>query len=126
MNNYLDKNYWSGLLKMGLSRFFILSILKSSPMHCYAIAKRINMMTSGRCSPSEGALYPVLNEFLKGGYVNCTIKKVSGRKRKIYALTMKGMEAYKTARESWQEMNRVLFKPTDSYYLFEERAGENI
>ena len=125
MENYLDKNYWNGLLKIGLSRFFILSILYNSPMHCYAIAKRINKLTCGRCSPNEGALYPILSDFLEGGYVNCVIKKVSGRQRKVYTITPKGIEAYAASREVWHEMTRVLFKPGDSIYIIEDKARKH-
>ncbi len=126
MENYLDKSYWSSLLKMGLSRFFILRVLYSGPLHCYAIAKRITQMTHGSCSPAEGALYPVLSEFMEGGYVTCTVKKVSGRQRKVYTLTKKGIQAYDAAMESWYDMTRVLVGSNDGYAIGEAKIGDII
>ncbi|UNC93398.1 PadR family transcriptional regulator [Candidatus Contubernalis alkaliaceticus] len=110
MGNYLDKSYWNGLLKIGLSRFLILRVLYGRPLHCYVITRFITQLTDGNCSPSEGSLYPVLNDFLSEGYVTCSISTVAGRKRKVYTLTQKGIKAYYTAIESWHEMTRVLIE----------------
>lgn len=38
---YLQKSYWVGLIKMSLSRLFILRVLYEEPMHGYEISKRI-------------------------------------------------------------------------------------
>ena len=65
MDQYLDKTYWNGLIKMSLSRLFILRFYEK-PLHGYEISKRISSLTYGCCAPTEGALYPVLHEFEKG------------------------------------------------------------
>ena len=31
--DYTDRLYWSGIIKMSLSKFFILSVLQKRPMH---------------------------------------------------------------------------------------------
>ena len=110
---YLDGEYWNGLLKMALSRFFILRVLRSSPAHGYAIAQKISELTRGCCSPSQAAIYPVLKDFMQGGYVTCHKEMVSGRQRKVYSLTSKGEQAYRVAVEAWRETTEALVRARD-------------
>lgn len=86
---------------MSLSRYFVLKALTAKPMHGYEISKWVSDVTEGCCSPSEGALYPMLKEFEQGGYVDCQLETVSGRARKIYTLTDKGVKAYQIAYDAW-------------------------
>ena len=104
----LDKEYWNGLIKMSLSRLFILRVLYDESSHGYALTKKIADLTSGCCAPTEGTLYPALREFEQGGYLSSHKEVVSGRERKVYALTEKGIKAYKTALDAWEETARVL------------------
>ncbi|NLX92035.1 MAG: PadR family transcriptional regulator [Firmicutes bacterium] len=110
MDRYLDKRYWNGLIKMSISRLFILRVLYEKPLHGYGISKRISSLTCGCCAPTEGALYPVLHEFEEGGYVTCQAKTVNGRKRKVYTITSKGEEAYRVGLEAWQETALALLE----------------
>lgn len=105
---YLDGKYWNGLLKMALSRFFILQVLNSGPVHGYAIASQISELTQGCCSPSQAAIYPVLKDFMHGGYVTCQEETACGRKRKVYSLTPKGRQAFRVAVEAWRETSQAL------------------
>jgi len=89
---------------MSLSKFFILCVLNDRGMHGYEITKAVEQTTQGCCSPSEGALYPVLHEFEAGGYVTSHTETVSGRARKIYELTAKGQEAFRVASGAWLEV----------------------
>ena len=111
---YLEKSYWVGLIKMSLSRLFILRVLYEEPLHGYEISKRIDVITKGCCAPTEGALYPVLREFAEGGYLNCQAKVVDGRQRKVYSITEKGERAYRVALEAWQESAKALLKAKKS------------
>lgn len=110
---YLDGEYWNGLLKMALSRFFILRVLRFRPAHGYAIAQKISALTRGCCSPSQAAIYPVLKDFMQGGYVTCHNEVVSGRQRKVYSLTSKGEQAYRVAVEAWRETTEALVQARD-------------
>ncbi len=113
---YLQRSYWVGLIKMSLSRLFILRVLYEEPLHGYEISKRIDVITKGCCAPTEGALYPVLREFAEGGYLNCRAQVVDGRQRKIYSLTKKGVKAYRVALEAWQESAKALLKAKKSLH----------
>ncbi|MGM0562381.1 MAG: PadR family transcriptional regulator [Pseudomonadota bacterium] len=100
--------YWRGTIKMGLSRFFILRVLHDGPLHGYDIARTVERTTHGCCSPTEGALYPALKEFEKGGYVTVTPMVVGGRTRKVYSLTERGRQAFQVALAAWMEVTDCL------------------
>jgi DNA-binding PadR family transcriptional regulator len=102
--DYTDRAYWNGIIKMSLSKFFILSVLHKRPMYGYEIAREVETATSGCCSPTEGTIYPVLREFEEGDYLIARQETVSGRDRKVYALTNKGREAFSVAVDAWMEV----------------------
>ncbi len=102
--DYTDRMYWNGIIKMSLSKFFILSVLQQRPMHGYEIAREVEHSTQGCCSPTEGTIYPVLREFEQGGYVTVHNETVAGRGRKVYTLTDKGRKAFTVAVEAWMEV----------------------
>ncbi|WP_104202858.1 PadR family transcriptional regulator [Billgrantia saliphila] len=101
--DYSDPSYWRGTIKMSLSKFFVLSVLHRKPMHGYEVVQAVEKSTKGCCSPSEGTVYPMLNEFETGEYLSSTAEVVQGRTRKVYALTEKGREAFQVAVDAWLE-----------------------
>lgn len=101
--DYSDPAYWRGTIKMSLSKFFVLSVLHRQPMHGYEVVQAVARSTHGCCSPSEGTVYPVLNEFEAGGYLESETAVVQGRERKIYSLTNKGRQAFQVAVDAWLE-----------------------
>jgi DNA-binding PadR family transcriptional regulator len=106
--DYLSRTYWNGTIKMSLSKFFILRVLHHKPMHGYDVSREVEKTTNGCCSPTEGTIYPVLREFEAGGYLTSELQIVSGRERKVYALTERGRAAFKVAVESWMEITSSL------------------
>ena len=101
---YESKEYWASLIKMSLSRFFILHVLHQQPLHGYEITKQVGNVTRGCCAPSEGSLYPVLKEFVDNGLVGVEAQVVAGRERKVYTLTPAGERAYIVAGQAWSEV----------------------
>lgn len=101
--DYTDRAYWQGTIKMSLSKFFVLCVLHQKPMHGYEVVQAVARTTKGCCSPTEGTVYPMLNEFEAGGYLKAHADVVQGRERKIYTLTRKGREAFQTAVDAWLE-----------------------
>jgi len=49
--DYTDRAYWNGLIKMSLSKLFILCVLQTRSMHGYEIARTVERTTHGCCSP---------------------------------------------------------------------------
>src|SRR3954453_19884538 len=108
--DYSSRAYWAGTIKMSLSKFFILRALHERPMHGYDIARAVESISNGCCSPTEGTIYPVLREFEEGGYVEVESEVVSGRQRKTYTLTEKGREAFQVGLQAWMDVTRTLIK----------------
>ncbi len=101
--DYSDPAYWRGTIKMSLSKFFVLSVLHRKPMHGYEVVQAVEKSTNGCCSPSEGTVYPMLNEFEAGGYLTSKVSVVHGRERKVYSVTGKGRHAFQVAVDAWLE-----------------------
>jgi len=108
VSDYTEKAYWENLVKMSLSRYFVMYSLSQKPMHGYDISKWIGNATKNCCCPTEGSLYPMLKEFEKGGYVTSQALLVSGRERKVYTLTEKGLEALNMAKEVWKGATDII------------------
>lgn len=112
MEKYESREYWAGLIKMSLSRFFILHVLHHQRVHGYEITKKVGAITHGCCAPTEGSLYPVLREFTEAGLVDVKPEVVSGRNRKVYTLTASGERAYEVAAGAWEEMAKYILSST--------------
>lgn len=108
MADYTSRAYWAGTIKMSLSTFFILRALHERPMHGYDIARAVERLTRGCCSPTEGTIYPVLRGFESGGYVTAVTERVAGRQRRTYTLTDRGREAFTVAVQAWMEVTEAL------------------
>lgn len=106
--DYASREYWAGTIKMGLSKFFILRVLHDGPMHGYDVARAVERVTGGCCSPTEGTIYPVLREFEAGGFVTAAEEVVQGRQRRVYALTEAGRAAFRVALDAWMEATAAL------------------
>jgi len=107
---YDSEDYWASLIKMSLSRFFILYVLHKHSLHGYEIAKQVADITGGCCAPTEGSLYPVLREFVDNGLVDVETQIVSGRERKVYTITSQGERAYEIAKQAWGEVARHILQ----------------
>ncbi len=107
---YESKEYWANLIKMSLSRFFILHALHNESLHGYEITKRVSDITCGCCAPTEGSLYPVLKEFVENGLVSLEAQMVSGRERKVYTITDAGERAYRVAGQAWGEVSGFILQ----------------
>jgi PadR family transcriptional regulator PadR len=106
--DYGARDYWAGMIKMGLSKFFILRVLQDGPMHGYDVARAVERVTGGCCSPTEGTIYPVLREFEAGGFLTAEAEVVQGRQRRVYALTPAGRAAFRVALDAWMEATAAL------------------
>jgi PadR family transcriptional regulator PadR len=115
--NLEDREYWKSLINMSLTRFLILRTLSQEPSHGYAVLERLENFTEGCCTPTYGGIYPVLKQLVEGGYTSATEETVGGRKRQVYELTEKGMQAYQAAIGAWQEVLPYINEIVDDYTL---------
>ena len=78
-------------LPPGTLAMLILRVLRSQPLHGYAIAQRIHVMSNEQLSVEEGSLYPALQKLLMKGFVKASwTTSDSGREVREYRLTPLG------------------------------------
>lgn len=102
--------YWQKMINQGLIRFFLLKALRDESMYGYILSKRIEELSWGACKPTQGTLYPALNQMQKEGYLTCHSTKYNGRERKVYQISIKGKTAFRYAAKAYGEIIPLLNK----------------
>jgi PadR family transcriptional regulator, regulatory protein PadR len=75
----------------GALPLLVLRVLHSEPLHGYAIAQRIHLLSSEVLAVEEGLLYPTLQKMLLKGWVESEWGvSETNRKVRFYRLTPKG------------------------------------
>ena len=78
-------------LPPGTLAMLILRVLATRPLHGYAIAQRIALLSNQELSVEEGSLYPALQKLLLKGWVKATAAvSDTGRAVREYRLTPSG------------------------------------
>jgi transcriptional regulator len=78
-------------LLSGTLDLLVLRVLHGGPLHGFAIAERIHLLSKEVLSVEEGSLYPALYRMERDGWVEADWGKTeSGRKAKFYRITDQG------------------------------------
>lgn len=78
-------------LPPGTLDMLILRVLLSGPLHGYAIAQRIHLLSRQELSVEEGSLYPALQKLLLKGWVKAgPAISETGRQVREYRITAAG------------------------------------
>jgi transcriptional regulator len=86
------------MLPSGALALLVLSLLRSGPLHGYAIAQRIHLLSNRQLSVEEGSLYPLLQKLLLNGWVKASwTRSESGREVRQYRLTRDGKRELESA-----------------------------
>lgn len=81
----------------GSLAILILRVLRSGPIHGYAIAQRIHVLSSEVLQVEEGSLYPALQKMLVKGWVTAEWGvSETNRKVRFYRLTALGRKQLET------------------------------
>ena len=81
----------------------VLRVLRSGPLHGYAIAQRIRALSDSVLEAEEGSLYPTLQRMLLEGWVKAEEGvSESGRKVRFYTLTRDGVKQLKKEMEDYE------------------------
>ena len=87
----------------------ILRLLQTGPLHGYAIAQRIHVLSHEELSVEEGSLYPALQKLLMNGWVKgAWTKSESGREVREYRLTASGRKKLETALAEYRRVGRAI------------------
>jgi len=84
-------------LPPGTLMMLVLRVLKTQPLHGYAIAQRIHLLTADELRVEEGSLYPALQKLLVKGWVKAAWRESdSGRQVREYRITASGRRQLET------------------------------
>jgi transcriptional regulator len=87
----------------------ILRVIRSGPLHGYAIAQRIHTLSSDALRVEEGSLYPALQKILLKGWVTATWgTSETGRKVRFYKLTKDGTRQLEAEASQYDRQTRAI------------------
>ena len=95
----------------------LLAILQSRPLHGYAIVEEISRRSEGEFDLAEGTIYPALHRLEEAGLLSSSWEVVSGRRRRVYALSHSGVDAVRERAASWRTFRSAVdavFAPATS------------
>ena len=82
----------------------LLCLIGQQPMYGYQILKEIEARSQGYFKFKEGTLYPALHRLERAGLIRGKWQMLpSGRQRRYYHLTDKGLRILITKRSQWQD-----------------------
>ena len=87
----------------------VLAILAEQDSYGYAILQRVRELSGGRIEWTDGMLYPVLHRLERLGHVEARLEVAeSGRRRKYYRITSRGLAQLAEERRQWQAVDATL------------------
>ena len=96
-------------LPPGTLALLILRLLATEPLHGYAIAQRIHVLSREELSVEEGSLYPALQKLLVNGWVKASwTKSESGREVREYRLTPTGRKQLDSVLAEYRRVNKAI------------------
>lgn len=96
-------------LVQGTLDLLILKTLSLESAHGWAIARRIQQVSSDVLQVQQGSLYPALHRLEQQGWISATWTETeSGREAKVYALTRAGRTQLTRELESWQRLSSAV------------------
>jgi transcriptional regulator len=93
----------------GALPMLILRVLQSDPLHGYAIAQRIHVLSSEVLAVEEGFLYPTLQKMLRKGWVEAEWGvSETNRKVRFYRLTPQGKDQLAEELSSYERITLAI------------------
>jgi transcriptional regulator len=87
----------------------VLRVLDSGPLHGYAIAQRISLLSGDMLRVEEGSLYPALQKMLRKGWVRAEWgMSDTNRRVRSYRLTAAGRTQLEAERARYDHANRAI------------------
>lgn len=86
----------------------LLAVLAKGPAHGYALIESLRARSGGTFDLPEGTVYPALHRLEKDGLLRSHWSQDSGRRRRVYQLTPKGVETLSRRQAEWQQFSRAV------------------
>ena len=96
-------------LLQGTLDLLILKTLAREPLHGWAIAKKMKVLSDEVLAVGQGSLYPALHRLENQGWIEAEWKNTElGREAKFYALTREGKRQLERELESWARLSSAV------------------
>jgi len=96
-------------LVQGTLDLLILKTLSLQAMHGWAIAKRIQQISSEVLQVQQGSLYPALHRLEQQGWIKAKwAESETGRQAKFYSLTAAGHKQLETETADWKRLSTAI------------------
>jgi transcriptional regulator len=96
-------------LVQGTLDLLILKTLSLQAMHGWAIAKRIQQVSSEVLQVQQGSLYPALHRLEQQGWVKTKwAESETGRQAKFYSLTAAGRKQLEAETTDWKRLSNAI------------------
>jgi PadR family transcriptional regulator PadR len=93
----------------GTLAMLVLRVLRSEPLHGYAIAQRIRALSDSVLEAEEGSLYPTLQRMLLEGWVTAKAGvSETGRRVRFYTITREGLKQLKQEIADYQQATAAI------------------
>ena len=96
-------------LVQGTLDLLILEVVALEPMHGWAIAHRIQQMSSDVLQVGQSALYPALHKLEQNGWIQSEWKiSETNRRAKYYSITRAGHRALNEEAANWERLSGAI------------------
>ena len=87
----------------------VLAALEGGPTHGYAVIEAIKARSDAAFDLPEGTIYPALHRLEKAGLLKSAwVTPESGRKRRVYELTKRGIDGLAERRKAWTRFAKAI------------------
>src|SRR5262245_15567663 len=98
-----------GEMLKGHLDMIVLAALAAGPAHGYAVIEKIKRSSNQAFDLPEGTIYPALHRLEQAGLLSSRwVTAESGRRRRVYALTRRGEQAFVGHRAVWQQFSDAI------------------
>jgi transcriptional regulator len=108
-------------MPQGTLDMVILQVVAAGPIHGYALAQRIRLISRDLLQIQQGSLYPALHRLENRGLLTADWKPTeTGRDAKFYRLTPKGRAQLKAETANWARLSKaiaLILQPADGRAL---------
>jgi transcriptional regulator len=96
-------------LVQGTLDLLILKILAAEPMHGWAVAQRLRLLSQDVLQVGQGSLYPALHKLEQNGWIVAAWgESENNRKAKYYSLTRAGRQRLAEETASWHRLSSAI------------------
>src|SRR5881628_3035593 len=96
-------------LLQGTLDLLILHALQRGPLHGYAVAQTIHLLSDTVLTVEEGSLYPALYRLeLDGAISSAWGTSENNRKAKFYTITKRGRKLLAAQQDTWERLSQAV------------------